>query len=190
LASTGRLYAGLEVPNIAGPLEVVADLRSRQVIASTRIDAPKEGRSKGRVSWLLRQLQKTQENVNLEARVARSSASLAASLQAVRENPELLYPQAGKDIRQFTLSLTRNMGLKRAAGQGSFINSVVDTTKAFYGEVLQNLRAWKAPPPKLKKVPEEAEELPVELPEPVAEAVEQAAEEMEDRTPQSPMPEE
>jgi len=179
LADNGRLYAELQVPDVAGRLEVMADLRSRQVIVSTRIDAPKDGRSRGRVSWLLRQLQNAPDNLTLEARVARSQTSLAAPLAQVRENPELLYPEQGKEIRQFVLSLTRNMGLKKDASKGSFIDSVVSTTKDHYADVLQNLRAWKATPPKLKKPPEEESvEEATELPPPVRDAIEDAQSEM------------
>jgi hypothetical protein len=177
LASSGRLYAELQIPNVAGPLEIVADLRARQVIISTRIDAPKEGRTKGRVSWLLRQLQNAPSTLNVETKAVRSSDSFGASLEAARQNPELLYPEGGRDIRQFVLSLTANMGLKRSAGQGSFIESVITTTKDFYGEVLQNLRAWKAPPPKLRK-PTEEEEQETGLGRKLDEALDRAEEEM------------
>jgi hypothetical protein len=177
LVNSGRLYAALQVPNVAGPLQLTADLRTRQVTVSTHVDAPREGRSKGRVSWLLRQLQNAPESMNIEARVARSPASLAASLQAARGTPEILYPEANKEIRQFMLSFTQNMGLKRSAGKGSFINSVVDTTMDFYGNVLQDLRAWKARPPKLKKPAKEPSEILEELPEPIAEAAQQARQE-------------
>ena len=80
------------------------------------------------------------------------------------------------------MSLTRNLGMKRSGIQGSFIESVMSTTKSFYGEVVQGLRAWKAPPPKLKKHPEE--ELPeqvVEAPAALGEALEQAQEEMQEQ---------
>jgi hypothetical protein len=72
------------------------------------------------------------------------------------------------------------MGLKRNAGQGSFIDSVMGTTKDFYGEVVQGLRAWKAPPPKLKKpVEDEKAEQIEDLPSSVEEAVERAQGEMQ-----------
>lgn len=184
LVNSGRLYAALQIPNVAGPLLLTADLRSRQITVSTHVDAPKEGRSKGRVSWLLRQLSNAPASMNLEAKVARSTASLAASLDAVRSTPEILYPEANKEIRQFALSYMQNMGLKRSAGQGSFINSVVDTTMDFYGNVLQDLRAWKARPPKLKMPPKEPTDVLDELPEPIAEAAQEAQDEMEEQTPQ------
>jgi hypothetical protein len=151
LVSSGRLYGDLQIPNVAGPLSISADLRSRQVITSTSIDAPKEGTSKGRVSWLLRQLQTAPENLKIEARVAYKSTSLAAPLSAVRDDPFTLYPEGDREIRAFTLSIASNMGLKRDSGRGSFVESVVKTAEMFYGDVLQKLRTWKPAPPKLKK---------------------------------------
>lgn len=183
LATTGRLHAELRVPDSAGPLEVVADLRSRQVIVSTRIDAPRQGRSKGRVSWLLRQLQNAPEDVSVGVKATWSPHALAASLQAARANREVLYPEGNKEIRQFTVTMNRNLGLKRSAGQGSFIDSVMDAVTDFYGDVLQNLRVWKAPPPKLRKAPDdqEAQEpFEREMPDALVEGVERAAHEMDD----------
>jgi hypothetical protein len=189
LANAGRLYAALQVPNVPGPLDIVADLRSRQVIVSTRIDAPKEGRSRGRVSWLLRQLANAPDGVVIEVRTGRRGDSLAAPLNQVREKPEALYPDANREIRHFVLSLTRNMGMKRSGIQGSFIDSVMSTTKAFYGEVVQGLRSWKAPPPKLKKHPEEEQpEQVVEAPAALNEALEQAQEEMQEQVTSSDGP--
>ncbi len=151
LASSGVLNAELSVPDAAGPLEISADLRSRQVTVSTRIDAPKDGRSKGRVSWLLRQLTDAPGGLRVETRIARSAATLASTLEAARSAPDALYPVGSKEIRGFILSLSLGMGLKRSAGRGSFIDSVIETSESFYGDVLQSLRVWKAPPPKLKK---------------------------------------
>jgi hypothetical protein len=151
LISSGRLYGDLQIPNVAGSLSISTDLRSRQVIASTSIDAPKEGSSKSRVSWLLRQLQTAPENLKNEARIAYKSTSLVAPLSAVRENAATLYPEGRREIRGFTLSIASNMGLKRDSTRGSFVESVVSAAEAFYGEVLQKLRTWKPSPPKLKK---------------------------------------
>jgi hypothetical protein len=158
LVSKGRLYGELRIPNAAGHLRVEADLRARLVVVSTRIDAPREGRAKTRVSWVLRQLQNAPDLVKIEARMPRG-ASLAATLRAAREDPELLLPDSSRELRQFVISLSRNMGLKRDAGRGSFVSSVLNTTEEFYREVLQNLRVWKAAPPKLKRPAEAAEEV-------------------------------
>lgn len=172
LSDEGRLYAELQVPD-AGTMRIVADLRSRQVAVSTEVDAPKDGRSKGRVSWLLRQLQNAPDNLKVEAKVARTQSTLAASLAEARSGAEALYPDPQREIRQFVLTLTRNIGLKRDTGKGSFIESVMTTTKDFYGNVFQNLRPWKASPPKLQKR-SAPEDQPVHLPEEVQGAVQVA----------------
>jgi hypothetical protein len=171
--------------NAAGPLEVLADLRARQVIVSTRIDAPVKGTSKGRVSWLLRQLTEAPEDLSIEARLARSQSSLAP-VRLLRESPGELYPEAGREIRQFVISATRNMGVKRDATQGSFIYSVVSTTKEFYRDVLQNLRAWKAPPPKLKEAKKEEPTDLEDLSPRVAEGIRAAEEEQKDEASAAP----
>lgn len=188
LAASGRLSAELQIPDAAGPLEVVADLRSRQVIVSTKVDAPKDARTKGRVSWLLRQLQEAPDSLKIEAQFGRGQ-TLAATLSAARENPASLYPDAGKEIRQFELSLTRNMGLKRDASKGSFVDSVITTAEDFYSQVVQNLRRWKPVPPKLKKQEKEqqqVEETVVGLPKPVVAAIEEAEDEMHGTPQQMP----
>lgn len=176
LSGSGQLYAQLNVPNAVGPLRLVADLRTRQVSASTQLDAPREGRSKGRVSWLLRQLQDAPDDLRLETKVARSSTSYASTLAVAKDNPDSLFPEGDKEIRQFRISLTRNMGLNRDRGRGSFIDSVLTTTEEFYVQVLQNLRAWKARPPKLQRKSDVDE--PTKLPQKVEDALNNAEAEM------------
>ena len=181
LAERALLYAEIHVPDSAGTLEVIADLRSRRITVGTRIDAPRDGRSKGRVSWLLRQLQKAPAQLKVDARVTYSPSGPTAMLAALQEHPELLYAQKGKEIRQFTLSLSRDMGLKRDASRGSFIVSVISTTKDFYAGVLQNLGVWKARPPKLPSEPRlddviaHAAQAQEELAGPLSEASEESA---------------
>jgi hypothetical protein len=180
LAATGVLRGGLTVPDVAGTIQITADLRARQLTFATEIDAPKEGRSRGRVSWLLRQLTEAPDDTRIEAKIARSQASLAESLGVVRAQPEAIFPAPKKEIRGFQLSLARNMGLKRDASKGSFIESVISATEDFYRTVLQNLRPWKPAPPKLK--PRDGEPGITDTPAVVEAAVEDAHREMEGDT--------
>jgi hypothetical protein len=94
-------------------------------------------------------------------------------LSAIREDPSILLPDRTREIRGFRLTLTRDLGLNRAGGRGSFIDSVVLNVKSFYGDVLQNLTAWKPRAPKLRAGSVE-EEL-VEAPPRLADALEQAS---------------
>jgi hypothetical protein len=63
--------------------------------------------------------------------------------------------------------------------QGSFIDSVMATTKDFYRDLVQGLRSLKTPPPKLNKQPEEETIEAVAGQSPVIqEAIEEASEEI------------
>lgn len=172
LANRGVLYGSLSIPDVVGPIAVSVDLRARQLIFSAQVDAPKEGGSKGRVSWLVRQLKEAPDDSRIEARIARSHKSLAASLGDVRTQSEAIMPPKDKEIRAFEISLVRNMGLKRDDSKGSFILSVIQGAEEFYRVALQDLRGWKPAPPKLKpkETPEAADEAPPEIEEAITEA--------------------
>lgn len=60
------------------------------------------------------------------------------------------------------------------AGRGAFIDSVIDAVTVYYREVLQNLSAWHARPPKLPHVEGPIEADKVQVPEAVEAALQQA----------------
>jgi hypothetical protein len=93
LTSSSVLYAELRIPDTVGTLVLGADLRSRQVSAATVLEAPAEGTSKGRISWLLRQLQKAPDSTVVEARVPGRGQNPVAPLHAVRDEPSVVYPE-------------------------------------------------------------------------------------------------
>lgn len=84
----------------------------------------------------------------------------------------MLLPDRTREIRGFRLTLTRDLGLNRAGGRGSFIDGVVLNVKTFYGDVLQKLTAWKPGAPKLRTGPVEGQV--VAPPPAIAEALEAA----------------
>jgi hypothetical protein len=179
LAMSGRLYATLQIPDTAGRLELVADLRARQVTVRTLIDPPRDSRNRGRVGWLMRQLWKAPPHLIIESLVSRSSTSISAQLGQAREQPGRLLPDRDKEIRGFVLTLTQDMGLNRASGRGAFIDSITKATRTFYGDVLQNLTTWKPRAPRLS-APAEPEEPTLEgLPAELVTALEVAEEESE-----------
>lgn len=148
----GRLQGALKIPNTVGTLNVVVDLRARQVTCSVDLDAPKEGRALTKVNWLVRQLKAADGRTRLECNVLNQRGSGASDLlDRVREKPELLILDATKTIRSFTVALNSPMGLKSGRGQGTFIDGFLDSVDAFYGEVLQSLKAWAAKPPRMRE---------------------------------------
>jgi hypothetical protein len=104
------------------------------------------------VNWLVRQLKDAPENVRVEAFVAHGRGTSAAELlRVVRENPAALLTDPGKELRAFRVAVSAPLGSKRGRGRGSFIDSVLEAVDAFYADVMQNLRAWSASPPKLRQ---------------------------------------
>src|SRR3954451_20764720 len=78
-------------------------------------------------------------------------ASTASLLKEVREDAAVLIQDPKKDIRSFRIALSAPLGTKRGRGRGGAIDSVLDAVDAFYGDVLQHLKAWTAAPPKMRE---------------------------------------
>lgn len=150
LVRDGHLCGGLRIPGAVSDLHVVADLRANTVTASFSVDAPKEGRPTTRINWLVRQLKDAPDGVRIEAVPVRSSSGPAELLKSVRENPALLVPDSGRDIKTFVVTRSVPLGPKRGTGRGSFIDSIVSGIDCAYAEIGQSLKAWSATPPKLR----------------------------------------
>jgi hypothetical protein len=149
------LRGAIKIPNAIGPLVVTADLRAGRIACHVDVDAPREGRPTTRVNWLVRQLRAAPETLRIEASVAHSRGpGTAELLKVVRVEPTKLVADPTKELRSFRVALSSSLGSKRGRGRGSFIDSMLDAVDAFYGEVLQYLKAWSAAPPKLREEPE------------------------------------
>lgn len=154
LTTAGNLSGAIRIPDAAATLHVVADLRANQVACHCEIDAPRQGRNKTRVTWLVRQLKNAPDNVRVEAFAMHARSGTAELLRDVRGNPDLLIADAQRDLRTFRVTRMSPLGTKRGTGRGAFIDSVIDAVDNFYTEVLQNLKAWTAAAPRLRDEPE------------------------------------
>lgn len=151
LAAEGRLDGTLKITDTVGPISLEADLRAGQLLASVSIDAPREGRAQTRVNWLLRQLKQSPDSLRVEAHAAHQRNATAALLREVRLDPTVLIQDPKKELRSFTVTLVTKAGTKRGGGRGGFVTSVLDILDDFYATTVQNLRAWSAPAPRLRK---------------------------------------
>lgn len=152
LTGHGVLKGAIHIPGTVGDLCVDVDLRSNQIICHCAIDAPRDGRHSTRVNWLLRQLSNAPDSTRVEGFVLHGRGSGAVELLgALRANPKGLGIDQGKDLRSFRLALSFPMGQKRGRGRGAFIDSVCAAVDQFYEQILQQLKAWSVPPPKLRQ---------------------------------------
>lgn len=159
LATTGVMSGAIRVPNAVAPLFVSVDLRAGTVTCHVDLDAPRDGRPTTRINWLVRQLKSAPDVLRIEAYAAYArGAGTAELLRVVRDNPAQLLDGSGKEIRTFRLALVMPLGPKRGRGRGSAIDSVLEAVDIFYMNVLSDLKAWSAAPPRLRQEPSEVEQ--------------------------------
>jgi len=166
LVNEGLLRGEIRIPNTVSPLTVTADLRGGRVTGAFEIDAPREGKSTTRVSWLLRQLKDAPDSLRIESFAFHQRGGKAELLRTVRENPSVLVPDSGKELKSFTVAHLGKMGINRLAGRAGFIDSVMDAVVSSYDLIGQHLKDWSAAPPRLRQ-PDEVEvetDIPSDLP--------------------------
>lgn len=166
LVESGVMHSTLRIPDAVGPLKIRTDLRSRQTTTSIPIDAPREGGLRARFSWLIRQLGDAPDDLLVEAAFPNARVTTAASLGSVREDSTALrYPPDPKRApRFFVLAYSRPMGQKRGRAEGSFVRETSAQAVEFYRDLVQNLKPWHAPAPKLRTEPESRDGAATETP--------------------------
>lgn len=156
LCDSASMSAAIRVPKAIGDIVVRVDLRSRQVTCHVDVDAPQSGRPVTRVNWLARQLAGASDNLRIEAFVKNGRGSSSAELLgSLRTDPSLLVVDPAREFKTFRVAATSALGDKRGSGRGSFIDSVHDAVDAFYVDVMQGLKAWRAAPPAMRDTPAE-----------------------------------
>lgn len=167
LADQGVVSAAIRVPDAIGPVTVEADLRARRVTTSVTVDAPAEGKPTTRVNWLVRQLKDAPAALVIEASFPSVRGTTASVLGDLRENPQaLLSADPKRPPKTFRLALSAPLGTKRGKGERSFVRETRQQTIAFYRDLVQDLRPWRASAPKLPDDPSEAPAGPTSDPPP------------------------
>ena len=159
LAQDGILSASIRVPDAAAPVDLEANLRTRQLRTSATISAPKEGRPLARINWMLRQVKAMRPDLRIEVRYPNAREHPSALLEEALKHPErLLYgPDPKREARAFDLAIVGDMGRKRGKGPGSFVGDSRGQLLTFYRDVLQQIRAWQPPAPRLPAAPKVSE---------------------------------
>lgn len=151
LEASGRLQASVRVPGAINAVDISVDLRTRLVTTSVNVAAPRDGRAKTRITWLLRQLRDAPARVRVDASFPMVKETTSAMLTDAVKDPEMLLwsRDPKREPRSFTVALSREMGIKRGKGQGSFVAESKQQVVDFYRLVVQSLKPWTAGAPKL-----------------------------------------
>ncbi len=153
LTEDGVLECSIRVPDAVGPIGLEANLRTRRVTTTVEIQAPKEGRPKTRVNWLLRQLKDAPGDLRVEVRLSRVRSTQSALLRDCRDAPErlLLDDDPKREPRSFMLALSKPMGKKGGRMEGSFITETRRQMVEFYRDLVQGLVAPQTKAPKIRE---------------------------------------
>ncbi|MBM3696420.1 MAG: hypothetical protein FJW79_10890 [Actinobacteria bacterium] len=160
LGSEGRLEGSLKVPDAIAPIVVEADLGKLRLTTRLRVQAPREGKPKTRINWLLRQLPEAPADLRVEVHYPYAQLTPRAAIGEARANLDLLLlpTDAKRAPAAFDLALTRPMGVKRGKAPGSFVAETVRQVHEFYGSVVQQIRVQRAvKPPRLSQDSKEEE---------------------------------
>lgn len=147
-----ELFGSISIPGASAELEMTADVSSGTLHCGFRLAAPQEGRNKSRISWLTRQLKSAPSGTTVSWTYKRArSAERTFSLVDLLDKSFEFEIDNTKEISHFSVEVLSKMGTKRGPGKGGFIDSVVDLFELTYGSVLQNIRPWQAPSPRLSE---------------------------------------
>lgn len=154
LAEESCLGGEIRIPDTVGDLSLRCDLRAQQIQVSVSLPASGHAKNETRVRWLLRQLPDDLEDIVIEA--SSRGRSRAASVEELRESEAPVVPDSGREITKFTVTKLYPLGAGRSTrAKSSFISSMAGAVDDFYSRVLQNLKTWNPPAPKLRAKPEE-----------------------------------
>jgi hypothetical protein len=157
LGTSGELVSTLRVPDAVGDLHIRADLRTRQTSTTVAVEAPGDRHAKPRITWLLKQLNDAPDDLKIEVSYPFVRETIPATLAQAREDPGRLLCASDlrREARSFVLTYSRPMGQKRGRAEGSFVRETSLQAVAFYRDLVQNLKPWQAPAPKISKPAED-----------------------------------
>lgn len=146
------LSGSIAIPGAAADLELMADIAGNYLHCSFTVSAPGEGRNKSRLNWLLRQIKTAPGAVLISwsYKHARNAEAPHRLEDLLDKNYEFELDNT-RELALITVTNSAKMGTKRGAGQGGFIDSVVNQFEASYGEILQKVQPWQPPSPKLSE---------------------------------------
>ncbi len=153
LAKDKKLTATIQIPNAASELEVTASLIPRTITCSMKLEAPKDKvRSSAKLNWLLRQIpDDLNENFHIKAFRAGRAPDTDKPISKLKQDPDLIEADnSSTPPSSFEVFYIVDLASK-FQGNRVFIEQLEEAVPFFYAQVGQHLRAWVAPPPKVKK---------------------------------------
>lgn len=168
LATGGTLSGAISIPNTIAPIRITTDLKTMDASVSVAVEAPETGRAATRLNWLVRQLKTAPDSLRVDVAFERVHFKASALLGEARNAPKSVLAGTDRPPRSFTVTQTSRVGTKRRSKSGNFVKDMEHLVDEFYREVVQGLKPWTPPAPKLAEDRPQATEAPASAAEPEA----------------------
>ena len=159
------LRTQIVIPNAAAPLDVEANLCTKDIVCKMTLTAPQDKKStQARVRWLLRQIPEASSDVEVPFEIwvlakvqGRSKGGSPVRLSLLRAEPLLIYSkdQQGSPAPAYFEIWMKSFNHKGFTGRSKFIEDLEMIVPSFYEHVGQHLKAWVPSPPKMRSNIEE-----------------------------------
>lgn len=156
------LLGALKIPHTAGDLEIDLNLRSKNVQYRVILDPPLEGRQASRVRFLTRQLREIKEapeDLVVVLEWSKKGLESRAKLRDLREDNALIMRDSSgrlvtKDVypRRFRFEWTTALQKGKGRSNVTVLEGISNNLEKFYQSIVEKLRPWRPPTPKLSKV--------------------------------------
>ena len=157
LKTKNHLTTSLKIKGAVSDIDVKAEFERRMIQMSVEVTPPLDKGTISRLSWLKKQLGKIDSpllnDISVYASVKYSSKPLTekfADFDRFYDYDDI----KKKDITQFTLTLNNGIAASFKSKK-KFVTLIEAMLRDFYKDIVQNVKTWQAPPPKLKDIKKE-----------------------------------
>lgn len=157
LKKSHTLTSKLSVKGAVSDIKIIADFDRRTVMMSVYVNAPMDRGVIARISWIKNHLTHLQESnlseyLFIDADIKYTNKSIKYS----HKNIDSFYEYDGiksTDIIGFNVDLIKSVKFAQVSG---FVNDIEEMLLTYYKNVVQNLKSWEKPAPKIQELKVEA----------------------------------
>ena len=151
-----HVSATLIVEGTASNIHIRANLDRRNIVMSMTLPPPMDRKTKAQINWMLNQMRRCQtKNPNLFSMLASEiRVDIGIKYQSHRERLTLEKLESAwellkdREIKEFTVLQVKDLGRKFESRTG-FISTIEQMLLDYYQGIVQHLKRWEKPAPKM-----------------------------------------
>ncbi|MCK4579327.1 MAG: hypothetical protein KAU50_11085 [Candidatus Marinimicrobia bacterium] len=164
LTTKRRLVSTLQIDGAASPLQIRACFDRKNIEMSSTLSAPLDKKTRGQISWIRNQLRQSErKNPELFATL-KPDLIIEINLKFVKDSLRLHLDEldsaiemiGARKIKSFSILFLKYLGRKFESRKG-VVGIIEEMLIDYYQGILQYLRRWEKPAPKIPKKSEQIE---------------------------------